>query len=313
MSMSERRAPTPSPDHRVIASNLWIAERLSRFADLLDQQGGDRFRIRAYRAGADEIRALSVPLADIHAQGGMDGLIALRGVGRGIAAAIAEMLATGRWGQLDRLEASLTPAKLFATIPGIGAVLAERLAEQLGAETLEDLEAALRLGDAEVPGVGARRRAAILAALAARLSRVPGSRRARADHPAPPVSLLLEADAAYRHKAAAGVLRRIAPRRFNPEHRAWLPIWQMRRGPWRLTLLFSNTARAHELGRTQDWVVVYFQKDHDPEGQCTIVTETHGALAGRRVVRGREADSAAHYANAPAPGPGAGALLGVQG
>lgn len=76
MSMSERRAPTPSPDHRVIASNLWIAERLSRFADLLDQQGGDRFRIRAYRAGADEIRALSVPLADIHAQGGMDGLFA---------------------------------------------------------------------------------------------------------------------------------------------------------------------------------------------------------------------------------------------
>jgi hypothetical protein len=54
--------------------------------------------------------------------------------------------------------------------------------------------------------------------------------------------------------------------------------------------MFSNTATAHRLDRTADWVVVYYERDGD-EGQCTVVTETRGPLAGRRVVRGRESES----------------------
>ncbi|HVS61861.1 MAG TPA: hypothetical protein VMT85_00020 [Thermoanaerobaculia bacterium] len=44
-----------------------------------------------------------------------------------------------------------------------------------------------------------------------------------------------------------------------------------------------------QLGRTGDWVVLYWYDDHHWEGQATIVTETHGPLEGRRVVRGRGA------------------------
>ncbi len=62
------------------------------------------------------------------------------------------------------------------------------------------------------------------------------------------------------------------------------------------TALFSNTARAHELGRTSDWVVVYHYDDHHREGQSTVVTETQGPLLGRRVVRGREPECRALYA-----------------
>ena len=94
--------------------------------------------------------------------------------------------------------------------------------------------------------------------------------------------------------AAAGTLRTIAPKRFNPEGAAWLPILHTQRGEWHFTALYSNTARAHELGRTRDWVVIYFYDDHHVEGQHTVVTETRGALAGRRVVRGREAECRAH-------------------
>jgi putative hydrolase len=67
--------------------------------------------------------------------------------------------------------------------------------------------------------------------------------------------------------------------------------------------LYSNTARAHELGRTGDWVVVvvYFYDDHHQEGQRTIVTETHGPLAGRRVVRGHEAECGEYYAQDEPP------------
>jgi putative hydrolase len=65
--------------------------------------------------------------------------------------------------------------------------------------------------------------------------------------------------------------------------------------------LFSNTARAHDLGRIRDWVVIYYHADNQPEGQCTLVTETRGPIEGRRVVRGREAECRAHYAGPAAP------------
>ncbi len=106
----------------------------------------------------------------------------------------------------------------------------------------------------------------------------------------PAVALLLDVDAEYRRRAAAGDLPRIAPRRFNPEGKAWLPILHTRRGDWHLTALFSNTARAHDLGRTRDWVVLYFYDGEHREHQCTVVTETRGELAGMRVVRGREGE-----------------------
>lgn len=86
------------------------------------------------------------------------------------------------------------------------------------------------------------------------------------------------------------MLRKIAPKRFNPSGEAWLPILHARRGDWQFTALYSNTARAHELGRTKDWVVLYFHSDDGEEAQRTAVTETRDRLAGRRVVRGREAE-----------------------
>jgi putative hydrolase len=42
-------------------------------------------------------------------------------------------------------------------------------------------------------------------------------------------------------------------------------------------------------------VVIYFYDDEHAEGQHTVVTETHGPLAGRRVVRGRETECRARY------------------
>jgi hypothetical protein len=94
-----------------------------------------------------------------------------------------------------------------------------------------------------------------------------------------------------------GELKLIAPKRFNPKHRSWLPVLHTERGEWQFTALFSNTARAHQLGRTQDWVIVFFSTDHQSEGQCTIVTETSGPMKGQRMVRGHEAECARLEAN----------------
>ena len=103
--------------------------------------------------------------------------------------------------------------------------------------------------------------------------------------------MLLDVDREYRNAATAGQLPTLAPRRFNPAGAAWLPILHTERGAWRFTALFSNTALAHRLGRTRDWVVIFYETDAAPESQCTVVTETHGPLAGRRVVRGRESET----------------------
>lgn len=120
--------------------------------------------------------------------------------------------------------------------------------------------------------------------------------------PAPPIDLLLAIEREYRELAATDRLPLIAPRRFNPEGRAWLPVWHVRRGDWHFTALFSNTARAHDLGRVRDWVVLYCADEGAAERQYTVVTETRGALAGRRVVRGREAECRDWYANRSRPG-----------
>ncbi len=66
---------------------------------------------------------------------------------------------------------------------------------------------------------------------------------------------------------------------------------------WNFTAVYSNSFRAHQLGKTRNWVVIYFERDGE-ENQCTVVTEHSGQLAGRRVVRGREAECASHYARA---------------
>ncbi|HEX6899824.1 MAG TPA: helix-hairpin-helix domain-containing protein [Thermoanaerobaculia bacterium] len=286
---------TTSTVEPILTRNRRIAAALRELADLLDLQGANPFRITAYRRAADTVVHLDRDLGEILEHEGFDGLTALPHIGYGIAGAIREMLATGRWGQLDRLRGTVEPERLFQSLPGIGPHLARTIHDTLKVETLEDLEIAAHDGRLEsVPGVGPRRANLIRAALAAMLGR-----RSR-PHPQPEthvpgVDLLLDVDREYREKSSAGRLPMIAPRRFNPERKSWLPVLHTHRGRWSFTALYSNTARAHELAKTHDWVVLYFYDDHHREEQHTVVTETRGALAGRRVVRGREAECREHY------------------
>jgi len=286
---------TSARSNPLLKANAAIIGNLREFADILEQQDADGFRVMAYGRAADTLASLSLPVEKLIEKKGMRGLTELPGIGRSIAAAITEMLRTGRWSQLERLRGSIEPVRLFQTIPGIGPELAERIHDELHVDTLEALELAAHDGRVEhIPGLGPGRTAIIRSTLAERL----GRRRLQRspNSPAPPLDLLLDVDAEYRAKAAKGTLRIIAPKRFNPAGEAWLPVLHTRRGDWHFTALFSNTRLAHELGKTRDWVVVYFHADDELEGQCTVVTETRGDLAGRRVVRGQEAECRSLYA-----------------
>jgi len=110
----------------------------------------------------------------------------------------------------------------------------------------------------------------------------------------PGIKTLLNVDEEYRKKAKANKLRKIAPKRFNPQGEAWLPILNTENDGWNFTVLYSNTALAHNLNKTHDWVVIYYDKN-DQEGQNTVVTETKGPLEGKRIVRGREDECREYY------------------
>lgn len=291
-----REEPTNQP------SNDDIAAVLDRIADLLEVQEANTFRIRAYRNGAQSIRAAGQPVARLAREDGAT-LEALPEIGRGLARVIIEYVQTGRSTVLDRLEGEVAPETLFTNVPGIGRELARRIVDELDIHTLEELERAAHDGRlATVEGFGRRRVQNVRVALAGMLSQSAQRRRSRrtadgdtaAEAAQPPVALLLDVDAEYRRRAAAGELQKIAPRRFNPDNEAWLPIMHSEREGWNFTALYSNTARAHELGTTRDWVVIYYDKDGH-EGQSTVVTETSGPLKGKRVVRGREQASQRHY------------------
>ena len=111
-----------------------------------------------------------------------------------------------------------------------------------------------------------------------------------------PVREILEVDEEYRELAAAGKLKKIAPRLMNPGKKAWLPVMSKSSKGVKFTVMFSNTPSAHKLKKTDDWVVVYYAKGKG-ENQCTVVTESRGGLKGKRVIRGREEECVKPYEN----------------
>ena len=286
MTSTARRTPSDF--------NRYVADLFRQMADLLTAQQANPFRINAYLRAAETLEALGEDVRAILHQDGIPGLVKLPGIGRGLASSIEEIAHRGRLSQLERLRGKLEPEQLFQTVPGIGPLLAKQLHDILHLDTLEALEVAAhdgRLGT--VPGIGQRRSAVIRAGLASLLGRVP--ERLPSAPASPSVSTLLDVDREYRQRASAGKLPKLAPRRFNPQGKTWLPILHTDRNGWHFTALFSNTALAHQLGRTGDWVVLYFYDADHREGQHTVVTETRGHLKGRRVVRGREPECGEHY------------------
>jgi hypothetical protein len=274
--------------------NIEIARRFEEVAELLGSQGASPYQAQAYYHGAQTFRKLPKPVQDIYRDEGWEGLKNLPGIGPRLSYSVRDLILTGRLPILERLRGETDPMKLLRTVPGIGPVTAARLHHDLGIDSLYDLEAAAHVGLlAEVAGIGKKRIAGFIDSLGSRLGRV---RAAYPPHEAnvPPVSELLDVDHQYRELAAAGTLRRIAPRRFNPGRIAWLPILHADYGHRHYTALFSNTARAHQLGKTRDWVILYVDGGLE-ERQWTVITSQRGRLRGKRIVRGREDECEAHY------------------
>jgi DNA polymerase/3'-5' exonuclease PolX len=114
-------SPSAGPPAR---RNEAITARLREAARLLERQKANPFRVRAFRRAADMIAKLPDDIGELVTRGGAEALRGLPGIGPGIAAAVHEILATGRWGLLERLRGTLDPEQLLRSIPGVGRVLA---------------------------------------------------------------------------------------------------------------------------------------------------------------------------------------------
>ncbi len=280
--------------------NEMVAARLDEVAGILEAQRANVFRVAAYRSAARTLRHLQQPIEEIVNAKGVDGLLELPGIGPTLARFIHQLVVTGHLPMLDRLRGESDPVALLQTVPGIGRVTAEKLYEQAGIESLEELEIAAYDGRLGKLGLGGKRIAGIRDSLATRLGRVRSDKRREIVEP--PVKEILDVDEEYRRRVAAGDLPKIAPRRFNPNHKRWLPILHTTRGQRCYSAVFSNTPRAHQLNMTSDWVVIYYDGSGG-ERQCTVITSRHGALQGRRIVRGRERECSRHYFSSLPPAP----------
>lgn len=268
-----------------------IAKKLIDYAHYLDANEGNVYRARAYRRAAETILSLDRPATELVAEKGRDGLEELPGIGSHLSYTINELVCTGEFKTLDAGGGAIQVERLFGSLPGVGPRLARQIHEELGVETLEELEQAAHDGRLSRLPVGPKRLRGIADALAGRLR---GQRLPEPNRREPTVADLLAVDRDYRLRAEKGQLPTLTPRRFNPAGDAWLPMLEADRDGWQYRALFSNTALAHRLGQTHDWVVIFFEGGAD-SGQRTVVTETRGDLRGLRVVRGRERESREYY------------------
>jgi DNA polymerase (family 10) len=145
-------------------ANPALAERLEAFAALLDLAGASPYTARAYQRAAELIRSTPAPVVELVRAGRVR---ELRGIGPGIERRLVELVETGRIAELDELEREVQPQIVgLGRLLGLSAKRSVEIAKALRVATPEEFREAARAGRLrEVPGIGAKREAAILAAL----------------------------------------------------------------------------------------------------------------------------------------------------
>jgi DNA polymerase (family 10) len=138
-----------------------VAEVLIGIATLLELNGENPFKTRAYLNAARTIETMSEPLDKVVAEGRLG---EMKGIGEGIQKKITELVTTGKLAYYEELKAA-TPPGLVAMleIPGLGPKKIKALHDELGIETVEQLEQACQGGQiAGLKGFGEKTQTNIL-------------------------------------------------------------------------------------------------------------------------------------------------------
>ncbi len=148
-------------------SNSQIADVLEELADLLEFQGSNAFRIRAYRNAARTVRNQSESLARLSVEH-PDKLTEMAGIGKAVAEKCVTLVTTGSLPQLDQLLKEIPESTLaMLRIPGLGPKKAALLYKELGITSLEQLKQACEAGTVrQLKGFAEKTEQAILAGMA---------------------------------------------------------------------------------------------------------------------------------------------------
>jgi DNA polymerase (family 10) len=189
--------------------NATIAAIFEQIADLLDIQGANPFRIRAYRNAARTIGGLGSDVKGLLEKGA--DLRDLPGIGDDLAAKIREIVETGKSAFLERLQKEVPPAVAeLLRIPGLGPKRVRALYEDLDVQSLEQLLRAARDGRIrELPGFGKKTEDRIVEAAQAQLSKVRRFKLAVAAQHAEPLIAYLRAMPGVGQVVIAGSFRRM--------------------------------------------------------------------------------------------------------
>lgn len=125
--------------------NMEVAEKFNRLANLLEIEGANPFRVRAYRTAARVIGSLSKNVSDLIAQEA--DLTVIPGIGKDLAEKIATIVRTGNLPLLIEVESRI-PALLneLMKIEGLGPKRIQIIYKQLKIKTMKDLKAAILKG-----------------------------------------------------------------------------------------------------------------------------------------------------------------------
>ncbi|CAN5753603.1 DNA polymerase/3'-5' exonuclease PolX [soil metagenome] len=189
-------------------TNADITAIFEEVADLLEIEGANSFRVRAYRQAAENISDMGRSLHDLVTA--EEDLTKLPGIGKDLAGAIRELVLTGTYLDLEPLRQRVNPSlRQILRIPGLGPKKVRKLHEDLGINTVEDLQAAVdqhRLSTLE--GFGKKSEEKIAKELAAGRTKKERQRIDEVEETAVAYeSLLIEVDG-VENVAAAGSYRR---------------------------------------------------------------------------------------------------------
>ena len=189
--------------------NADIAATFEEIADLLEIQGANPFRIRAYRNAARTLGELSQDVRMLVEKG--DDLKRLPGIGDDLSAKIREIVATGNCSFLARLHKELPPAVVeLLKIPGLGPKRVKALYHDLEVQTVEQLYRAARDGRIRaVPGFGEKTELNILQAVEAHVSQARRFKLAVAAQYAEALRTYLAAVSGVKQVTIAGSFRRM--------------------------------------------------------------------------------------------------------
>jgi DNA polymerase (family 10) len=188
--------------------NADIAAVFDEIADLLEIEGANPFRVRAYRNAARTLRDLPREVAGMIDKG--EDLTELPGIGEDLAAKIKEIVETGTAAALEEHRKAV-PATLteLLRIPGIGPKRVKALYHDLGIGTLEQLEKAAQEGRVKgLQGFGEKTERHILDQLKARVSEERRFKLAIATQYAEALIAYLKESPGVKQVVAAGSYRR---------------------------------------------------------------------------------------------------------